>query len=105
VVFATAYMMLVTCNTQGDLTALERGLHALRSGKSVRDYAAETGGKPTWVAYQRQAAEVFTQVNKLRRSIRSNEASRRHPRCARMAVGGAGRRDAAVDAPGSTASC
>jgi hypothetical protein len=58
VVFATAYMMLVTCNTQGELTALERGLHALRSGMSVRDYASASGGKPTWVAYQRQAAEV-----------------------------------------------
>jgi hypothetical protein len=28
--FVTAYMMLVTCNTQGELTALERGLHALQ---------------------------------------------------------------------------
>jgi hypothetical protein len=59
----TAYMMLVTCSTQGELTALERGLHALRSGMSVRDYASASGGKPTWVAYQRQAAEVFTRVN------------------------------------------
>lgn len=60
---ATAYMMLATCNAQSELTALERGLHAMHAGMSVRDYAALVGQKPTWTEYQRQAAEVFTQVN------------------------------------------
>jgi hypothetical protein len=59
VVFATAYMMLVTCNTQGELTALERGLHALRSGMDVKAYAASVGRKQRTVYNEAQAAEVF----------------------------------------------
>jgi hypothetical protein len=38
-----AYMALAHCNKQGELHPLEEGLHALGSGKSVRDYASRTG--------------------------------------------------------------
>jgi hypothetical protein len=58
-----AYMALVLCNSQGELHPLEVGLHALRSGLSVRDYAKRSGISATSIAYQRQAAEVFTYVN------------------------------------------
>jgi len=36
IIDGTAYMMLVTCNAQGELSALERGMHALRSGMDVK---------------------------------------------------------------------
>src|ERR1700731_3700574 len=52
-------MMLVTCNTQGELTALERGLHALRSGMDVKAYAGSVGRKQRTVYNEAQAAEVF----------------------------------------------
>lgn len=32
--------MLATCNAQSELTTLEHGLHALRSGMDVKAYAA-----------------------------------------------------------------
>lgn len=38
-----AYMALVLSNAQSELHPLEIGLHALRSGKKIRDYAKETG--------------------------------------------------------------
>jgi hypothetical protein len=38
-------------------------MHALHSGKSIRDYAEEVGTSATTVTYQRHAAEVFTYVN------------------------------------------
>jgi hypothetical protein len=56
-------MMLVTCNTQGELTALERGLHALNSGMGVREYARAVAQSPAATTYQRQAAEVFKRLN------------------------------------------
>ena len=37
----TAYVMLLTCNAQSELSALERGLHALRSKLSLRKYACD----------------------------------------------------------------
>jgi hypothetical protein len=40
-----AYMALVTSNAQSELSALERGLHALHSGMGMREYARETGEK------------------------------------------------------------
>ena len=40
---AAAYMELVRSNAQSELTALERGLHALRSGLDVKAYAASVG--------------------------------------------------------------
>jgi hypothetical protein len=55
---ATAYMMLVTCNTQGELTALERGIHALNSGMHVKAYAASVGRKQQTVSNEVLAARV-----------------------------------------------
>jgi len=60
---ATAYMELVRANAQGELSALERGIHALNSKMGVREYAASIGTSPTSVTFQRHAAEVFTHVN------------------------------------------
>jgi hypothetical protein len=60
---ATAYMMLVTCNAQSGLNPLEKGLHALRSEKGVREYARALGGVThTAVEHWRNAAKVATQV-------------------------------------------
>lgn len=59
----TAYMELVRSNAQGELTALERGMHALGGKWGVREYAGLTGVSPTTVTFQRKAAEVFTRVN------------------------------------------
>jgi ParB-like chromosome segregation protein Spo0J len=58
-----AYMALALHNAQGELHPLEVGLHALRSGLSVREYAKRSGMSATSLAYQREAAEVFTYVN------------------------------------------
>ena len=60
---AGAFMELVRSNSQGELTPLERGMHALKSGLSVRDYAGNVGRSATSTAYERHAAEVFTYVN------------------------------------------
>lgn len=56
-------MLLVTSNAQGELSPLERGIHALNSGKGVREYATAVGLTPGAVTRQRQAAEVFSQLN------------------------------------------
>jgi predicted outer membrane protein len=60
----TAYMMLVTCNTQGELTALERGLHALHrpEGMDVKAYAASIGRARTTVQRETYAAAVASAV-------------------------------------------
>jgi hypothetical protein len=58
-----AYMALALNNAQGELSTLERGPHALGSPLGVREYAKATGASPSWVTFQRQAAEVFTWVN------------------------------------------
>jgi hypothetical protein len=54
----TAYMMLATCNTQGELTALERGLHALHSSMDIRSYAESIGRKRSVVGNELCAAKV-----------------------------------------------
>jgi ParB/RepB/Spo0J family partition protein len=66
---ATAYMMLVTCNAQSGLTALEYGLHALRVtekhsklGKSINAYAAAIGRPRQSVEMEVYAAEVYRAV-------------------------------------------
>jgi protein gp37/ParB-like chromosome segregation protein Spo0J len=56
---ATAYMELVRANAQGELSALERGIHALNSDKSVRAYAEEVGRKVGSIQDEREAAKVF----------------------------------------------
>jgi hypothetical protein len=59
-------MMLVTCNAQGELTALERGLHALHrpEGMDVKGYAASAGRENQYrnVVNEVYAAEVAALV-------------------------------------------
>jgi hypothetical protein len=58
--------MLVTCNTQGQLTALERGLHALHrpEGMDVKAYAESVGRENQYrnVVNEVYAAEVAALV-------------------------------------------
>jgi hypothetical protein len=56
-------MALALNNAQGEISDLERGIHALNSPLSVRDYARAVSISATAIAYQRHAAEVFTRVN------------------------------------------
>jgi hypothetical protein len=51
-------MLLATSNAQGELSALERGLHALRSGMDVRAYADSVGRKRATVQNEISAARV-----------------------------------------------
>ena len=53
-----AYMALALCNAQGELHPLEVGLHALKSGLSVREYGARSGQSKSQVDRFRSAAEV-----------------------------------------------
>lgn len=59
---AAAYMLLATSNAQGELSALERGLHALRSGMDVRAYAKACGRKENTVGNGAKAARVAETV-------------------------------------------
>ena len=60
-----AYLMLVTCNAQSELSPLERGIHALRAtekgkhGLSIAAYAARVGRPHQSVNRETNAAEVF----------------------------------------------
>jgi hypothetical protein len=56
-----AFMALVLANSQSELLPLERGIHALKSGSGVREYARSIERAPSLVVRERQAAEVFTQ--------------------------------------------
>ena len=51
-------MLLVTSNSQGELSALERGMHALRSGMDVHAYGETVGRKFTTVQREIQATRV-----------------------------------------------
>jgi ParB/RepB/Spo0J family partition protein len=53
-----AYMELVRSNAQSELTALERGLHALHSGMDVKAYAESVGRKQQSVSNEVLAARV-----------------------------------------------
>ena len=53
-----AYMLLATSNAQSELSPLERGLHALRSGMDVKAYAASVGRKQQTVSNEVCAAKV-----------------------------------------------
>ncbi len=59
-----AFMQLVLANAQGELSPLERGMHALaateegRHGKSVRAYAKEAGRPEQSVSQEVRAAKV-----------------------------------------------
>src|SRR6516165_12272767 len=62
-----AYMLLLTSNNQGELTALERGLHALRSvvdgaKLDVKAYAAKAGRARQTVQNEVMAARVANAV-------------------------------------------
>ena len=60
----TAFMQLVLSNAQGELTPLERGMHALaatekgKHGRSIKTYAAQIGRPERTVYNEVQAAEV-----------------------------------------------
>lgn len=58
-----AYMALVTSNSQGELSPLERGIHFNKSSVGVREYARLTGRSPAGVTYESQAGRVFSQLN------------------------------------------
>jgi ParB-like chromosome segregation protein Spo0J len=53
-----AYMLLATSVSQSELTALERGMHALRSGIEVKAYAGNVGRKENTVGNEVRAAKV-----------------------------------------------
>lgn len=55
---AAAYMELVRANAQGELTALERGMHALHSGMTERAYADQVGRSKSTVHEEMAAAKV-----------------------------------------------
>ena len=57
-----AYMLLATSNAQGELSPLERGMHALNSGMDVKGYAASVGRARTSVQHEVYAAAVATAV-------------------------------------------
>lgn len=68
-----AYMALVTSNSQGELSPLEIGLHALgldmdkrgkgAAGGGLKGYAALVGRAPSRITEYRQAAAVATGIN------------------------------------------
>lgn len=58
-----AFMALALCNTHGELTPLERGMHALRSGMSVRGYAEKVGRPKGTVDHEMRAALATALVN------------------------------------------
>lgn len=58
----TAYMELVRSNAQGELTALERGMHALHSGLTGKAYAAAVGRAQQSVSNEILAARVADAV-------------------------------------------
>ncbi len=68
-----AYMALVTSNSQGELSPLEIGMHALgvdfdkpgagAKGGGLKKYAADVGRSPTTITQVRQAAKVVAAVN------------------------------------------
>ena len=63
-----AYMLLLTSNAQGELSPLERGMHALGATQrvsiheSVNAYAQAIGVPSRTVNYWVQAAEVYHKV-------------------------------------------
>jgi hypothetical protein len=51
-------MALVLCNMHGELTPLERGMHALKSGMTQRAYAEKVGRPAGTVTKEMMAAKV-----------------------------------------------
>jgi ParB-like chromosome segregation protein Spo0J len=60
---------LVRANAQGELTALERGMHALHSGMDVKAYAESVGRKRSTVHDEVYAATVADAVPDIRNDI------------------------------------
>jgi hypothetical protein len=52
------YMLLATGNSQSELTALERGMHALRSGLGNREYARSVGLPASSIDRETAAAQA-----------------------------------------------
>jgi hypothetical protein len=63
---ATAYMELVRANAQSELTARERGMHALHSGMDVKAYAESVVRARTTVQDEVKAARVADAVTDIR---------------------------------------
>lgn len=57
-----AYMALVLNNAQSELHPLEVGMHALKSGLSIRDYAKKIGAHEAIIQKQVQAARVVVHM-------------------------------------------
>jgi ParB-like chromosome segregation protein Spo0J len=64
-----AYMLLATSNAQGELSALERGTHALNSGLDVKAYAKSVGRKRNTVQDEVSAARVAQAVPDIRHDL------------------------------------
>lgn len=64
-----AYMLLRTSNAQGELSALERGMHALHSGIEIKAYAASIGRPHQTVYDEVYAAEVAGAVPPMRNEL------------------------------------
>jgi ParB/RepB/Spo0J family partition protein len=71
------YMALVTSNTQGELTPLEIGLHALecvekaqgKRGGGLEEYARALGKSRPAISQFRAAAEVYSELRKLTNEV------------------------------------
>jgi ParB-like nuclease domain len=64
-----AYMTLATSNSQSELTAIERGVHALHSEMDGKAYAASVGRPRRSVADEICAARVFQAVADVRHDL------------------------------------
>jgi ParB/RepB/Spo0J family partition protein len=64
-----AYMLLLTSNAQGELSALERGLHALKSGMNIKAYAKSVLRKRNTVQDEVSAAKVAQAVPDIRHEL------------------------------------
>lgn len=67
-----AFMALALCNTHGELTPLERGMHALKSGMDVKAYAEKVGRARTTVQDEVKAARVAASVTDIRHDVSHN---------------------------------
>jgi len=68
-------LALVTSNSQGELSPLERGIHHRSSSMGVREYARLTGRSHVSVLQESKAAEV---VSQLTTSLAHLEAKTQH---------------------------
>lgn len=64
-----AFMALALCNTHGELTPIERGMHALKSGMSVRAYAEKVGRAHKTVDDEVRAARVMSACAHVRTNV------------------------------------